>query len=84
MRIDFEGKEEGLKIGDMFQTCYGDTFFIVYNGYSGGKPIDVIFMDDHLVDNSFTKIEDVATHYNEDIVKIIKNKDILITDNTLK
>ena len=41
-------------------------------------------MGGSLIDNSFTKIEDVAAHYNDDIVKIIKNKDILITDNALK
>lgn len=84
MKIDFEENREELEIGDMFQAIDGNTYFIVYNHLIGEHPINVISMDGYLVDDDFKNIKELVSYYGKGITKIIKNKNILITDNKVK
>lgn len=82
MNIDFKENKEELEIGDMFKDDIGDVYFMIYNDSLEEFPIKVISMEYCNIDRGLKAVKDATMYYN--IVKIIKNKDILITDNTLK
>ena len=84
MKIDFEENREELEIGDMFKDKNGEVYFVMYNGSSEELPIETVLMNEGIVDGRFKSIDDVISEHNGYIVKIIKNKDILITNNNLK